>query len=131
MYTGRSCSSHSSGRHGRWCSRTAVEARSRRRTRSRAFDNGLALGADGLELDVRLSRDGVVVVHHDARLDRTTNLEGEVSERTADELAHADAGCRFERDAERPFADRGIGVPTLAESWRDIRHADRDRNESE
>ena len=30
-----------------------------------AFDNGLALGADGLELDVRLSRDGVVVVHHD------------------------------------------------------------------
>ena len=32
-----------------------------------AFDNGLALGADGLELDVHLSRDGVVVVHHDAR----------------------------------------------------------------
>ena len=32
-----------------------------------AFDNGLALGADGLELDVHLSRDGVVVVHHDRR----------------------------------------------------------------
>ena len=31
-----------------------------------AFDHGLALGADGLELDVHLSRDGVVVVHHDA-----------------------------------------------------------------
>ena len=39
-----------------------------------AFETGVALGADGLELDVRLSRDGVVVVHHDASLDRTTTL---------------------------------------------------------
>ena len=30
-----------------------------------AFDEGVALGSDGLELDVHLSRDGVVVVHHD------------------------------------------------------------------
>jgi hypothetical protein len=35
-----------------------------------AFDNGLAHGADGLELDVHLSRDGGVVVHHDRTLDR-------------------------------------------------------------
>ena len=41
-----------------------------------AFDHGMALGADGLELDVHLSRDGVVVVHHDATLDRTTNGTG-------------------------------------------------------
>ena len=41
-----------------------------------AFDNGLALGADGLELDLRLSRDGIVVVHHDGMLERTTNLQG-------------------------------------------------------
>ncbi len=54
-----------------------------------AFDNGLALGADGLELDVRLSRDGVVVVHHDRTLDRTTGLEGAVVDRTAAELARA------------------------------------------
>ena len=38
-----------------------------------AFDQGLALGSDGLELDVRLSRDGVVVVHHDSSLERTTD----------------------------------------------------------
>jgi len=55
-----------------------------------AFDNGIALGADGLELDVHLSRDGVVVVHHDATLDRTTTLCGHVGERTTDELARAD-----------------------------------------
>ena len=55
-----------------------------------AFDNGLALGADGIELDVRLSRDGIVVVHHDATLDRTTTLRGPVAARDIDELAAAD-----------------------------------------
>ena len=43
-----------------------------------AFDNGLALGADGLELDVHLSRDGIVVVHHDATLERTTSGHGRI-----------------------------------------------------
>ena len=57
-----------------------------------AFKNGLALGADGLELDVRLSKDGAVVVHHDTTLDRTTNLTGPVARFTADELSRADAG---------------------------------------
>jgi glycerophosphoryl diester phosphodiesterase len=78
-----------------------------------AFATGLASGADGLELDVRLSRDGVAVVHHDRTLDRTTNAAGEVGRLTADELARVDAGCRFERAGGRPFANRGIGVPTL------------------
>ena len=54
-----------------------------------AFDNGLALGADGLELDVHLSRDGVVVVHHDRVLDRTTTLRGPIAERHSDELRRA------------------------------------------
>jgi glycerophosphoryl diester phosphodiesterase len=108
-----------------------------------AFDNGIAHGADGLELDVHLSRDGVVVVHHDRALGRTTNLVGPVADRTADELARADAGYFFRRrgdelqrvgddatgvlDAGRgssgsaleaadafPFRGRGLGVPTLA-----------------
>src|SRR5580765_2674294 len=55
-----------------------------------AFDNGLALGADGLELDVHLSRDGAVVVHHDRTLDRTTALRGPIADRTADELRRAE-----------------------------------------
>src|SRR6266699_1110092 len=60
-----------------------------------AFDHGLSLGADGLELDVHLSRDGVVVVHHDATLDRTTNGRGALAALTADELARLDAGYHF------------------------------------
>ena len=54
-----------------------------------AFDNAARLGADGLELDVRLSRDGVVVVHHDRTLDRTTPLTGPVVRRSAGELRRA------------------------------------------
>jgi glycerophosphoryl diester phosphodiesterase len=52
-----------------------------------AFDRGMAAGADGLELDVRLSKDGVVVVHHDPLLDRTTRGNGPLGDRTAAELA--------------------------------------------
>jgi glycerophosphoryl diester phosphodiesterase len=52
-----------------------------------AFANGISLGADGIELDVRASRDGRVVVHHDETLERTTRLQGAVALRTAAELA--------------------------------------------
>jgi glycerophosphoryl diester phosphodiesterase len=54
-----------------------------------AFENGVALGADGIELDVRCSRDGRVVVHHDETLDRTTPLRGPVRGVPADELVRA------------------------------------------
>ena len=82
-----------------------------------AFDHGLALGADGLEFDVRFSRDGVVVVHHDATLERTTGATGPIAERTADELASVDAGYWFQSpgsgDGAYPFRGVGMGVPTL------------------
>jgi glycerophosphoryl diester phosphodiesterase len=87
-----------------------------------SFDYGLSLGADGLEFDVRLSRDGVVVIHHDATLERTTNGTGSVSSFTADELARVDAGHWFtpadwrgKSGTEGPFPYRGQGhgVPRL------------------
>jgi len=81
-----------------------------------AFDAGLASGADGLELDVRLSADGVAMVHHDLRLERTTDLVGPLAARTASELARADAGCRFSVNGTFPFRRQGIGVPTLRET---------------
>jgi glycerophosphoryl diester phosphodiesterase len=54
-----------------------------------AFDNGLACGADGLELDVRRSSDGAVMVLHDATLDRTTSLRGPIADRGSAELVAA------------------------------------------
>src|SRR6266545_7509783 len=71
-----------------------------------AFDHGLSLGADGLELDVHLSRDGVVVVHHDATLDRTTNGRGPISAHSAAELARLDAGYHSD-----DFRGQAGGVP--------------------
>jgi glycerophosphoryl diester phosphodiesterase len=76
-----------------------------------AFDNGLALGADGLEFDVRLTRDGVVAVHHDDMLERTTSGRGRIGACTADELSRVDAGYWFKpTDAGHDFPYRGIGV---------------------
>jgi glycerophosphoryl diester phosphodiesterase len=79
-----------------------------------AFERGLAAGADGLELDVHLSSDGVVVVCHDATLDRTTDASGRVDERTAAELSRVDAGFTYtDAGGMHPFRACGIGVPTL------------------
>jgi len=80
-----------------------------------AFDIGMSTGADGLELDVHLSADGVVVVHHDKTLDRTTNGSGPIAARTARELERLDAGYWFKRGEACPFRGQGIGVPTLRE----------------
>ena len=89
-----------------------------------AFDLGLASGADGLELDVHLSADGIVVVCHDETLDRTTDATGRVCTRTAAELAAVDAGCRFvDGTGAFPFRGRGIGVPTLREVLQRYRDA--------
>jgi len=68
-----------------------------------AFDAGMAAGADGFELDVHLSRDGVVVVHHDRRLDRTTRATGLVRDRIG-RGAGIVRRARAARRAGAPFA---------------------------
>ena len=84
-----------------------------------AFDLGRAAGADGLELDVHLSADGVPVVHHDAELDRTTSARGPIAGRTADELTRVDAGCGFaDATGAFPFRNQGVGVPRLTDVLR-------------
>jgi glycerophosphoryl diester phosphodiesterase len=80
-----------------------------------AFDIGMSTGADGLELDVHCSADGVVVVHHDETLDRTTDGKGPIAARTAHELGRLDAGYWFKRGDQYPFRGLRIGVPTLRE----------------
>jgi glycerophosphoryl diester phosphodiesterase len=74
-----------------------------------SFERGLALGADWLELDVHLSRDGALVVIHDETLDRTTNGHGPVNQHTLAELKKLDAGGWF----DPRFA--GEHIPTLDE----------------
>ena len=72
----------------------------------RAFKNALALGADYLEFDVHLSRDGEVVVVHDATLDRTTTGRGAVKDKMLAELKRL-------RLKDRDGAVTAEPIPTL------------------
>jgi glycerophosphoryl diester phosphodiesterase len=82
-----------------------------------AFRLAVEEGAGGLELDVHMTRDGHIVVIHDATVDRTTSGSGAVSEMTLDELRRLDAGHNFSPDGgpTRPYRGRGVRVPTLGE----------------
>jgi glycerophosphoryl diester phosphodiesterase len=75
-----------------------------------AFETALRLGVDAIEFDVRLSADGVAMVIHDETVDRTTDGEGRVGDRTLDELRRLDAGSWFAPEF------RGERVPTLEET---------------
>ena len=74
-----------------------------------AFTLAEQVGADGIELDVHLSRDGVPVVIHDETVNRTTNGRGAVVDVTQSELRELDAGSWFSSEFT------GEPVPTLAE----------------
>lgn len=79
-----------------------------------AFEMGLRVGADGLELDVHLSADGIPVVVHDSTLERTTDAAGPVAARTAAELARVDAAWHFPGSrGDFPFRGQGLGIPAL------------------
>jgi glycerophosphoryl diester phosphodiesterase len=87
-----------------------------------AFDRGMAAGADGLELDVHLSADGLPVVCHDPTLDRTTNGKGPVMRLSAAELSRLDAGGWFaDGEGRFPFRGQGVGIPTLEDVLRRYR----------
>jgi glycerophosphoryl diester phosphodiesterase len=66
-----------------------------------AFVRAFADGADGIEFDVRLARDGVPVVIHDATLARTGDTKRAVAEMPSAELGRADAGSWFNRSHPR------------------------------
>lgn len=87
-----------------------------------SFRLALSQGADALEFDVRRSADGVAMVFHDPVLERTTNGQGALAERTCAELQGLDAGYHFTADNGASFPHRGEGVriPTLLEVVREF-----------
>jgi len=73
-----------------------------------AFSAAIKQGADGIELDVHLSKDGEIVVAHDAQLERISNGTGYINDHTLEELKSLDVGWYpLEGDAYR--------IPTLSE----------------
>lgn len=79
-----------------------------------AFELALTQQADGIELDVKLSSDGYVVVHHDATVDRTTNGQGRLKDMSLAELRALDAGASFSDQF------RGEKIPTLDEVFETV-----------
>ncbi len=74
-----------------------------------AFELALTQQADAIELDVKLSSDGYVVVHHDPTLDRTTDGKGKLKDMTLAGLKKLDAGSFFSEKF------MGEPIPTLDE----------------
>lgn len=95
-----------------------------------AFIGAQQLGCTYLETDIRMSRDGEIVVFHDANLSRTTNGSGVVNEHTWQQLQQLDAAHYFQpasdsvdssepsRDSDFPLRGEGHGIPRLAELLR-------------
>lgn len=82
-----------------------------------AFAAAMAAGIDYLEMDVRATRDGVIVVHHDPTLLRQCGVDRPLSDLTFEELRCLDGGWGFTPDHGRtfPWRGQGITIPTLGE----------------
>ncbi|MBS6194580.1 MAG: glycerophosphodiester phosphodiesterase [Clostridiales bacterium] len=74
-----------------------------------AFQKAYEAGCDGIELDVQLTKDGVVVIMHDEKVDRTTNAKGYIRDYTYEEL------CRFDCCGKFPGMFEFQKIPTLRE----------------
>lgn len=81
-----------------------------------AFARALELGADALETDVHLTRDGVLVAAHDCDGLRMCNARHLIRESAWDEVRTWDAGYGWVApDGTRPFVGRGFRIPRLEE----------------
>jgi glycerophosphoryl diester phosphodiesterase len=86
-----------------------------------AFERSMAMGADVVDVDLRLSGDGVVIAFHDPTVDRITGTKGSVQKMTYRELSGLDAGWAFapagaganDGTAQHPFRGTGVSIPTL------------------
>ena len=81
-----------------------------------AFQNAVDLGADVIETDIHITKDGHLVTIHDPTVDGTTDGRGYVKDYTLKELQHLDAAYYFQDlKGEYSFRGKNIYVPTLEE----------------
>ena len=79
-----------------------------------SFQQALQKGADGVELDAKLTSDGHVIVIHDATVERTTNGKGRVASLSLEDIRKFDAGLWFDEKF------RGTQVPLLEEVFETV-----------
>lgn len=82
-----------------------------------AFENAVQIGADVLEMDAHITKDGQIVLMHDEKVDRTTDGTGLIEDLTLDQLKGLDAAYKWSNDEGKtfPYRGQGIQVPTLEE----------------
>lgn len=89
-----------------------------------AFRNAARMGVDDLETDSTLTRDGKLVLIHDATLDRTSNCSGPINAKTYAELLECDAGFWYtpgqattspSAQGPFPYRSKGIQIPLAEE----------------
>ena len=82
-----------------------------------AFENAVKIGADVLEMDAHMTKDGQIVLMHDETVDDTTDGTGLIEDLTLDQLKELDAAYEWSNDGGKtfPYRDLGIQVPTLEE----------------
>jgi glycerophosphoryl diester phosphodiesterase len=83
-----------------------------------SFETALAQGAQILESDIHLTRDGVPILLHDPSLERTTDGVGDASNSNWAELASLDAGTKYkDENGHTPFHGKGVHIPSLEEAF--------------
>ena len=82
-----------------------------------AFEHAVELGADVLEMDAHLTKDGQIVLMHDKTVDDTTDGTGSIEDMSLSQLKELDAAYDWSNDDGQtfPYRGQGIQVPTLDE----------------
>ena len=65
-----------------------------------AFIKAVEMGSHGIETDVQMTKDGVLILCHDEKVDRTTDGKGFIKDFTYEELCQLDAGVKFSQEFE-------------------------------
>ena len=81
------------------------------------FEHAVQIGADVLEMDAHITKDGQIVLMHDEKVDRTTEGTGLIEDMTLEDLRQLDAAYKWSNDDGKtfPYRGQGIQVPTLEE----------------
>jgi len=88
-----------------------------------AFQSSAALGVDMLEMDVRMTKDGILITHHDQDIDRMSNGTGNVIEYTYEDLLAFNFGHNFQdKKGNYPYRNDSIAPCKLSEVFSAFSH---------